>query len=198
MNRRAPVFGHESLDANIAGMSKLGIDKLRKRWKATFCVLVVTMFVASSLIGSSCGVDYANQPPEVAAQAVEVNNSPFDREISYTGPQLRAHQSGELLGYELFRLRGWKDKVTGLAHDQLYIESHYSGQHWRFYQSANFEGGEFGNFVAVDKQVSDCQVYELLPDSCDYSETFGVDISDEFLRAHSQTGFSSAGASAYR
>src|ERR1039458_4016731 len=36
MKRRAPAIGRESLTSEIAGLSKLGIDELRERWKAMF------------------------------------------------------------------------------------------------------------------------------------------------------------------
>lgn len=36
MKRRAPAIGRESLASEIAGLSKLGIDELRERWKAMF------------------------------------------------------------------------------------------------------------------------------------------------------------------
>ncbi len=36
MKRRAPAIGREALAAEIASLSKLGIDELRERWKAMF------------------------------------------------------------------------------------------------------------------------------------------------------------------
>src|SRR5208283_4656573 len=36
MKRRAPTIGREELGAEIASLSKLGIDELRERWKAMF------------------------------------------------------------------------------------------------------------------------------------------------------------------
>ena len=33
MKRRAPAIDREALAAEIAGLSKLGIDELRERWK---------------------------------------------------------------------------------------------------------------------------------------------------------------------
>jgi len=36
MKRRAPVLDRDALTAEIASLSKLGIDELRERWKAKY------------------------------------------------------------------------------------------------------------------------------------------------------------------
>jgi hypothetical protein len=59
---------------------------------------------------------------------------------------------------------------------------------WRFYQSADFEGGVPADFVSIDRSVTDCSSSSV--GGRYLEEDFGISLSDRFLRQHLHTGFS--------
>jgi hypothetical protein len=106
-------------------------------------------------------------PVDVAAQTKKEDTA-FDSSAGFVGPAVSQRADRE---NTTWRMRAWKDKATGLVSRQLYASIYYSDGRWRFYRTANFEGGDSVNVVSIDSRPS-CGRY-----GCTHTETVGVPIS---------------------
>ena len=141
----------------------------------------------------ACAPNYADAPADVVAGGVEVIRTSFDSKTKYVGPRLRDTEfAGLFNGYDYkdFRLRGWRDDQINLTTHQLYIEIDYTERSWRFYYSANAEGGQSLGLTQINQEVRRCHVYQYFGSLCDFRETLGVPIDHQFLIEKQNTGFS--------
>jgi hypothetical protein len=105
---------------------------------------------------------------ENTATQTSVRDTQFDSSAGFVGPAVSQRAERE---NTTWRMRAWKDKATGLISRQLYASIYYSDGRWRFYRTANFEGGDSVNVVSIDSRPS-CGRY-----GCTHTETVGVPIS---------------------
>jgi len=131
-----------------------------------------------SLCLAGCATDYSKQPTQAVAAATTVKDSNFDAQVRYMAPNLRSERRrGLFMDYHSVALRSFVDKKTGLAANQVYVTVSYVGG-WRFYRTASFEGGAQRAVLAIDRNVDFCN-----GGICAYTETLGIQLSDEELQA---------------
>ena len=150
--------------------------------------LLLLSLISLTLIGCASMVVPTN--PSEFAERVTTSDSEFDNAIQFNGYNIfDMKDMGLLAGYDYqnYFLRGWKDKVNGSIRHQLYVSIKYSNMFdsgsWRFYRSASYSNGEQSDITEISTDVS-CY------NGCDYTETIGISLSDEFLRDNMDTGFS--------
>jgi Protein of unknown function (DUF2924) len=125
MKRRAPAIDREALAAEIAGLSQLGIDELRERWKAMFGKSssgeIGRSFLTRAVAYRLQERVYGGLKPSTRRLLARV------AEQSVTGsspkPQLCKAQSGTIL------IREWQ----GNAHRVTMLEDgvSFNGKHYR-------------------------------------------------------------------
>jgi hypothetical protein len=124
--RRAPALDREALASEIAGLSKLGIDELRERWKATYGKApsrdIGRSFLTRAIAYRLQERAYGGLKPSTrrllvrVAQEIAVGSSPKK-------PQNRKAQSGTVL------IREWQ----GNAHRVTMLDDgvSFNGKHYR-------------------------------------------------------------------
>jgi Protein of unknown function (DUF2924) len=126
MTRRAPAPDHEALATEIAGLSKLGIDELRERWKATYGRApsreIGRSFLTHAIAYHLQERAYGGLKPStrhLLAQVAKETASGF----SPKKPQTRKAQSGTIL------IREWQ----GNAHRVTMLDDgvSFNGKHYR-------------------------------------------------------------------
>jgi hypothetical protein len=108
MKRRSPTMGREALATEIAGLSKLGTDELRERWKAT-CGMSPSREIGRSFLTRAIAYRLQERAhgglkpstSRLLARAVEEAATGSSK-----GPQTRMAQTGTIL------IREWQ----GIAH----------------------------------------------------------------------------------
>lgn len=144
--------------------------------------------VASALIGCATAppqVDYSTMDAGSVAAAVIVKGGKFDAVTTIEAPALRDRvlkQKSEVSVFDRYDsrmvlLRAIKANGTPTTH-QAYVEIEYSGDTWRFYQSARLAGGKSLTIVPVERKVLRCGGVA----GCDYRETVGVLLKEDDLR----------------
>ncbi|WP_170130818.1 hypothetical protein [Sphaerotilus hippei] len=112
--------------------------------------------VAAVAIFSGCATNYAVAPPGEVSRAIEIKDSSFDANITYTGPQVGSEtRRGIFVDYETVQLVAMKSKKTGVVAYMVYASVLYSFD-WRFYGSASFQDGKQVDVRVMDRQVNSC------------------------------------------
>ncbi|MFZ5756939.1 MAG: hypothetical protein ACOY3X_08560 [Pseudomonadota bacterium] len=131
---------------------------------------------ALALALAGCATNYAAKPPEAIARAVQIKDSAFDAAVTYVGPRLQTKKTrGIFTDYQYAQLRSIKDRKTGSVKHQLYIQVNYTGS-WRYYQVVSFKNGHQEALSVIGRDVSSCTGI-----GCMYTETLGVDVTEEQL-----------------
>ena len=111
---------------------------------------------------------------------VEIQDDNFSPAATFTGPAQAVNPFGGT--FRLWHLRSWVNKTNHSVEHQLYIQTTYLG-HWRFWEQAADDHADLHPIVPISRNVNDCT------GECDYDETIGVTLEDDFVRAHAQSGF---------
>lgn len=115
---------------------------------------IILIGVLLSLAG--CATNYANVAPSEVAKAIEVTDSSFDADITYTGPQAFSEtRRGIFVDYETVRLAVVKNKKSGAVKYGVYVSILYSFE-WRFYKSASLRDGTQVQIKNLSRQVNAC------------------------------------------
>lgn len=147
---------------------------MKQLFKLTFII-----FISITTSTSCVSMHYAKLNNSVTIITDEFESLVTITGISLNPPQEQKHYS-EMSKYFI---RSFVDKKTKSKTHQVYVSYKYynysSG--WRFYDFASLKGGESLNVVSINRDVQ-CN------GACGYTEVFGIDISDKYLRNH-QNGF---------
>ncbi|HKH19544.1 MAG TPA: hypothetical protein VKB53_01305 [Gammaproteobacteria bacterium] len=138
------------------------------------------LLLIASVLLAACATPIEQQAPQSISSAVEVKDTAFDKDITYTGPVIYTSSGDNDLQY---LLRAWKNKKTDNTGYQLYIDVSYADADWRSYESASFTSGSTVNAATIDNDVY-CGAY-----GCTYYETLGIPVTAAFLNRKSVTGF---------
>lgn len=112
--------------------------------------------VAALALLSGCATNYATVAPSDVAKAIEVKDSSFDTDITYTGPQAMSEtRRGLFVDNETVRLAAVKNKKTGAVSYAVYVRILYSFD-WRFYKSVSFRDGVQADVKNVSQRVNAC------------------------------------------
>lgn len=130
------------------------------------------LLVACAIFAPSAG--WARPP------AVQIQDDKFSSEVTFLGPSQDRIPFGGT--FRTWRLRSWVDKTTHAVRHQLYVNIDYDGS-WRFYESAADEHAIDLKVVDIDRSVSTCSF------GCSFTETVGVMLSDDALKAGVASGF---------
>jgi len=141
---------------------------------------VKLLLLIGSVLLAACATPTEQQAPQSISSAVEVKDTAFDKDITYTGPVIYTSSGDNDLQY---LLRAWKNKKTDNTGYQLYIDVSYADADWRSYDSASFTSGSTVNAATIDNDVY-CGAY-----GCTYYETLGIPVTEAFLNRKSATGF---------
>jgi hypothetical protein len=113
------------------------------------------------------------------ATGVQVEDDQFSASATFLGPSEDTNPLST--DSKAWRLRSWVDKKTLKATHQLYVDVVYKGE-WRMYETAADDSATAHEVLTIDRSVISCRY------GCTMSETVGVDLTNEFLRAH-RSGF---------
>lgn len=151
------------------------------------------LFLASTIFLVGCAsrsiFDYS---VEELLAAVQIEQSDFDTSITVKSINIRQQtKQGSILfvpqiDYENFFLRSYVNRSTKeVTLHQLYVGVSYRGD-WRFYQSANLQGGQSLPFTEIDRSVVSCADSDLT--GCRLSEDFGITLSDQIFSGAMESG----------
>lgn len=111
---------------------------------------------AVAFLSYGCATNYANAPSSEVSNAIEVKDSSFDADITYTGPQAFSEtRRGLFVDNETIRLAAVKNKKTGAVNFAVYARILYSFE-WRFYNSVSFSDGKQAEVKNVSRRVNSC------------------------------------------
>lgn len=112
--------------------------------------------VAALALLSGCATNYGTVAPSEVSKAIEVKDSSFDADITYTGPQVMSEtRRGLFVDNETARLAAVKNKKTGAVNYAVYVRVLYSFD-WRFYKSVSFRDGMQAEVKNVSQRVNAC------------------------------------------
>ena len=154
--------------------------------------LMAPVLISAVLSGCAATPNVSSMSPSDIEQKVLVNNSEFDANIRLTGMNLKkVEESGFLTGYDYinYMTRSWVNKETSSVTHQVYISIAYAAGGWRFYNSATLKGGDPLEFTSINRDVVGCQGGTYVS-SCNYKETIGINLTDDFLQSKSDDGIS--------
>lgn len=152
------------------------------------------VLLATALAGCATtppSINYATMDPAAVTAATTVNGSKFDKTLRVEAPAITTRTKlpsapGQMVDYYENRavfLRGVMAKSAPTMHS-AYVEVVYEGKGWRFYQGANFVGGERATFLPIERKLIDCY-----PSLCKYSETFAVVLRESDVRGNGDIEF---------
>lgn len=116
---------------------------------------------------------------------VKVENTEFDKHIKVIGFTEKHGPDYGSVPVRLFFIRSWIDKKSFKVAHQIYISDYYEGRGWTFWNGASDQDANTLNFDSIDRSVGSCAG----GGGCQHFETFGVSVSDDYLRAKQETGF---------
>jgi hypothetical protein len=152
-------------------------------WECAVKILTTLAF-ACFLLGG-CATNYATAPSSEVSKAIEIKDSSFDSDITYTGPQAFSEtRRGLFVDNETVRLAAVKNKTTGAVNFAMYVRILYSFE-WRFYNSVSFRDGKQGEIKNVSRQVNSCTA----GGGCIHTEEFVFLVGIEQLRSRGNLEF---------
>lgn len=145
-------------------------------------------FFSTIILTSACTIAAlaatAQQPPTI-------KDDEFEPQITIIGNELGRTESQEQIGSTSYKnirsaffLRSWMNKKTAQVTHQLYVTAFYRDKHWRFWGAASDDTSASLSVVKIASEASNCS-----DRGCFYQETFGVELTDEFLRIRRDNGF---------
>jgi hypothetical protein len=152
----------------------------------------VILLIVCSIALAGCLQDMTKASPVEILQNAKSGGSEFDTDDYTTLPPLHAELDRGLLGsFDRleFMLAVKKNKTDGKLKKGLLVKVKYTEPNWRFYESANFKGGEQADFSAVSRKVLNCVAYKTQNTRCDYSEIMSITLTDSFIE-NNKGGFS--------
>lgn len=137
-------------------------------------------------------IDYSTTDAGTVAAAVIVKGGKFDAVTTIEAPAMRERvlkQKSEVSVFDRYDsrmvlLRAIKAKGAPTIH-QAYVEVEYSGDTWRFYDSARLAGGKALTIVPVERKVVRCGGVA----GCEYRETIGVLLKEGDLQGSGDLEF---------
>lgn len=136
--------------------------------------------VAISLLITACASQPESlKPPSLAQYVIDstsVQRDEFKKQINYRGPNIGFAPD------QVF-IRAWKHEKDNTISYQIFVSDNYD-TNWRFYNSAYDSDGNQLDMTLISKNVIGCTRYS----GCSYNETFGINISREYLVKHRDSG----------
>lgn len=121
----------------------------------------------------------ANDAQQIS-QNVRVKQDEFQKQTEYIGPTMSfGMRAGDVTETKVF-LRAYKKNDNTISY-QIYVRDFYKGR-WRLYDRAFDKDGNKFDVVVIDRTVDSCNVY------CYYYEDVGIDVTADYLNAHTQSG----------
>lgn len=115
---------------------------------------ITTLVFVCLLAG--CATNYATAPSSEVSKAIEVKDTSFDTDVTYTGPQAFSEtRRGLFVDNETVRLAAVKNKKTGAVNFAVYVRILYPFE-WRFYNSVSFRDGKQADIKNLSRQVNSC------------------------------------------
>ena len=139
--------------------------------------MLLAIITAVTLAG--CATNYKDRDPASVAAAVVKQQSKFDANPVYVGPNIE--ESGLLSSHHvrLFRTEGVNGLVTGIS-----VMFLYTGTGWVFYETASMEGGQNLKLQDIDRQALACS-----RGTCTYKETTHAQLPVGYLESVAKSGF---------
>lgn len=141
--------------------------------------------LVGALVGCApIGPNYFEADPQTVTEAVEIVDDPYKTLLTYVGPMVNFRNGDLNMGTAI---RGWRVRQSREVTHQLFIFVIYRDSDLRRYRRATYLGGSVAEVTDIDWEVLNCLGSR---GQCSYSETFGVSLSDDFLRDQAERGFS--------
>jgi hypothetical protein len=145
----------------------------------------LTALVFACFLLGGCATNFATAPSSEVSRAIEIKDSSFDADITYTGPQAFSEtRRGLFVDNETVRLAAVKNKKTGTVNFAVYVRILYPFE-WRFYNSVSFRDGKQGEIRNVSRQVNSCTA----GGGCIHTEEFVFLVGMDQLRSRGNLEF---------